>query len=159
MSSWRILVAGLIASAVMGMVQMVYEAVAGAGLWSPVVFIAATLMRDLQTAPTPVPFQFVPVILGLMGHMMNSAILGFIFAWLASSRVRGLAQLIGWGMVYGVVVFVVMWFAVVPLVDPVMLHLNGVAFFIAHLMWGAALGLGLGWGQVAARTGAVPRAA
>lgn len=34
-----------------------------------------------------------------------------------------------------------MWFLVVPAIDPVMLKLNGMVFSIAHMMWGAALGL------------------
>ena len=34
-----------------------------------------------------------------------------------------------------------MWFLVVPAIDPVMLKLNGMVFAIAHMMWGAALGL------------------
>ena len=49
------------------------------------------------------------------------------------------------GVVYGAAIFVVMWFAIVPLVDPVMLKLNGLAFAIAHVMWGAVLGAALAW--------------
>jgi len=43
-------------------------------------------------------------------------------------------------MVWGVVVFVITWFVVVPAVDPVLLNVNAGAFFVAHLMWGLALG-------------------
>jgi hypothetical protein len=38
-----------------------------------------------------------------------------------------------------------MHFTVVPLLDPVLLALNAPAFAMAHLMWGAVLGLVLGW--------------
>jgi len=55
-------------------------------------------------------------------------------------------------MVYGLLVFVVMWFGVVPLVDPIMLKLNAVVFAISHLMWGATIGLVLGWRPTAAFT-------
>jgi len=49
----RVLLAGLAASLVMGMFEMLYEAVAGAGFWSPVTFIAATILRNLQGIATP----------------------------------------------------------------------------------------------------------
>ncbi|MBI3977907.1 MAG: hypothetical protein HY331_06955 [Chloroflexi bacterium] len=143
----RVLIAGLVASMVMGMIEMVYEAIAGAGFWSPVVFIAATILRDLQGSQAPVPFQPVPVVLGLMGHMMNSVILGLVFAAVVAPRLRGLGSLAIGGAVYGAVVFVVMWLIVLPLIDPVMRQLNGLVFALSHMMWGAALGLILGWGQ------------
>ncbi len=41
MSVQRVLLAGVIASLVIGMLEMLYEAIAGVGFWSPVVFIAA----------------------------------------------------------------------------------------------------------------------
>jgi hypothetical protein len=143
----RVLLAGLAASLVMGMFEMLYEAVAGAGLWSPVVFIAATVLRSLQGIATPVPFQPVPVLLGLMGHMMNSVILGVVFALLIAPRLGTRNALLIGGVVYGAAIFVLMWFAVVPLVDPVMLKLNGPAFAVAHVMWGAVVGAVLGWQQ------------
>jgi hypothetical protein len=48
-------------------------------------------------------------------------------------------------MVYGALVFFAMLLVVVPLIDPVTLQLNGVSFFLAHLMWGVALGLVTAW--------------
>jgi hypothetical protein len=140
-----VLLAGLAASLVMGMFEMLYEAVAGAGFWSPVTFIAATILRNLQGIDTLVPLQPVPVLLGLMGHMMNSVILGAVFALLIAPRLRASSALLIAGVVYGAAVFVVMWFAVVPVVDPLMLKLNGLAFGIAHVMWGAVLGAALAW--------------
>ena len=152
MSIQRVLLAGLIASLVLGMLEMLYGAIAGVGFWSPVVFIAATILRGLQSVGTPVEFQPIPVLLGLMGHMMNSVILAFVFSWLIAPRLRGLTALAVGGMVYGLLVFVVMWFGVVPLVDPIMLKLNAVVFAISHLMWGATIGLVLGWRPTAAFT-------
>ena len=43
-------------------------------------------------------------------------------------------------MIYGMVIFAMMWFVVVPLLDPVMANLNMVVFLLGHLMWGVALG-------------------
>lgn len=140
------IIAGLIASMVMGMWEMVVEVFAGNGFWAAPVYIAATLFRDYQEVATPVSFALVPVVVGLMGHMMNSVVLGVVFAKLAPHIVQSAQGLIGLGLVYGVVVFAVMWFAVLPLVDPVMLRLNFAGFIAAHMMWGIALGLTLASG-------------
>lgn len=114
---------------------------AGAGFWSPVVFIGATVLRGLQSVQVPVPLDLAGVVLGLMGHMMNSVIFGIIFAWIFARTARSRSALVGWGMVYGLMIFAVMWYVVVPAVDPVMLKLNATVFAISHVMWGAALGL------------------
>ncbi len=137
----RTILAGLIASIVMGMVEMVFEAVAGDGFWSPVTYIGATVLRGLQSLQPPVGFHFWGVVLGLMGHMMNSVILGLIFLALFAGRVGTPAARVVTGAVYGLGIFFFMWYLVVPAVDPVMLNLNATVFVLAHLMWGAALGL------------------
>jgi uncharacterized membrane protein YagU involved in acid resistance len=145
MSIRRILVAGLLASVAMGMFQMLFEAVAGTGLWSPPTFIAATLLRDLQTSTVPVAFAPVAVVLGLMGHMMNSVVLGGLFAVGIAPRLASRNLLLVGGAIYGLAVFVVMRLVIVPLVDPVFMTLNAPAFAFAHVMWGAVLGVALGW--------------
>ena len=133
---------GLIASLVMGMWEMMVEAIIphGAGFWAAPTYIAATVLRNLQVVARPVPFDALGVMAGLMGHMMNSVILGLIFILVIAPRIKSLAGQIVAGMMYGAVVYVVMALAVVPLVDPVMANLNAVAFFLGHLMWGVALG-------------------
>ncbi len=137
----RVVGAGLIASVVMGMLEMIFEAVAGAGFWSPIVFIAATVLRGLQSVAVPVPFLFWGVVFGLAGHMMNSVILGLIFSRITGRLSVSRGALIGAGIVYAVAIFVIMWFVVLPAIDPVMLKLNGSFFAVAHVMWGVALGL------------------
>jgi hypothetical protein len=97
-------------------------------------------MRNLQSAARPVPFDLVAVMAGLMGHMMNSVILGLIFAFVIAPRIKSLVGQAVVGMVYGGIVFAAMWFVALPIIDPVMLNLNAVVFFLGHLMWGVALG-------------------
>lgn len=143
--SLKLLVPGLIASLVLGMWVMILEAIVGDGFWSPVVYIAATVLRGLQTVTAPVAFNLLGVILGLMGHMMNSVVFGLIFAYLIAPRAKSLVGQIVAGMVYGVVIYLAMWFVVVPLVDPVMLNLNAFVFLLGHMMWGIALGLVNHW--------------
>ncbi|CAG0946349.1 hypothetical protein ANRL1_02929 [Anaerolineae bacterium] len=140
--SFKLLGAGLIASLVMGMWEMMVEAIIpnGAGFWSAPTYIAATLFRNLQTVARPVSFDAVAVMAGLMGHMMNSVIFGLIFVLVIAPRFKSLIAQAGAGMMYGAVVFAAMWFVALPIIDPVMLNLNAVVFFLGHLMWGVALG-------------------
>lgn len=138
----RLLAGGLIASAVMAMWQMIAEAVlpSGAGFWSPPVYIAATVLRSLQNVPRPVPFDLLGVIVGMMGHMMNSIVFGLISAFLIAPRLRSRGGQVVAGAIYGIAIYLLMWYLVVPLADPVMLNQNAFAFFLAHVLWGAALG-------------------
>lgn len=140
MTTRRIIVTGLIASVVMGMVDMVFEAVAGEGFWSPVIYIGATVLRGLQSLQPPVGFHFGGVIVGLMGHMMNSVVLGWISAALIARRVAARGSLIVSGAIYGFILYLVMWYVIVPAVDSVMLNLNATFFVLAHVMWGVVLG-------------------
>ncbi len=140
--SLKLLAGGIVASLVIAMWEMIVEAIipAGNGFWSPVVYIGATVARDLQSVSAPVPFHLLGVILGLIGHMMNSIIFGLIFAYLIAPRARSLGGQIVAGLIYGVVIYLVMWFVALPLVDPVMLNLNAIVFLLGHMMWGVALG-------------------
>ena len=145
----RILVAGVVASLVIAMWEMIVEAVIpdGAGFFGAPIAIGATVVRDLQGASNPIEFNAPALVAGLMGHMMNSVILGAIFGAVVARRALSTGATLMAGMVWGVAVFAAMWFVVVPAVDPLMLNLNAPAFFAGHLMWGAALGFL--WGRTA----------
>jgi hypothetical protein len=119
---------------------MVVEQLAGAGFWSPLVYIAAMLMRDLQTVGIPVPFNAVAVVVGLMGHMTFAIVFGLVFSLVIAPHVPSLIGQIVAGVVYGVVIFVVMDFVVTPALDPVMAHLNAAVFLVGHMMFGITLG-------------------
>lgn len=136
----RIIIAGLIASIAMAMIEMMYEGLFGVGFWSAPVFIAATILRNLQAVAIPVAFSAIPVGLGMMGHMMNSAILAFVFVALlgrfAPTRMTGAIL----GALYALVVFLIMWFIALPFIDPVMLNLNPLVFALSHVVWGTVVG-------------------
>ena len=138
----RILIAGIGASLVIAMWEMIVEAVipGGAGFFGTPVAIGATIVRDLQGSANPIPFNVVALILGLMGHMMNSVILAVIFALIVTRLAPSAAGTIGLGMAWGVAVFAMMWFVVAPAINPLLLNLNAAVFLVGHLMWGAALG-------------------
>ena len=147
-------IAGVVAGIVLGMWEMIVEAIRSvalggsfwgslsthAGFWSAPQFIGATVVRSLQTSRNP-NFDFAPFILGMMGHMMNAVILGLFFAAFAYAITRSLGGLLVAGMMYGAVIFAIMWWVVVPAVDPAMQEVNGFWFFVGHLMYGGVLGL------------------
>lgn len=136
----RILVVGLVAGMGFGMMEMVIEAVVGKGFWAPLRFIASVFTLGKDTDPS---FSFLPVVVGLMGHMMNSVILGLVFALVISRIASGVVGLALTAMAYAAAIFAVMWFLLLPLIDPAMLLLNGAGFFLSHLMYGLLLGLGI----------------
>ena len=154
--STRIVVGGLIASMAMGMWEMVAEALIGQGFWAPMVYISATLLRDLQSLSGAVQFDLLPVVLGLMGHMMNSVLLTVPFVLVARRVSRSVPGLAALGAGYGVGVYVVMWFLVLPMIDPVMLQLNAIVFLAGHMMWGGAIGAVAGWASRSAGTEGSP---
>jgi hypothetical protein len=91
-------------------------------------------------------FQLVPLIVGLMGHMMNSIVIGLVFFGIVEVlRLRGGLLVIA-GMVYGIVVYVVMYDLVLRG------FLSGTSgsflsanpewsWVLGHLMYGLVLGL------------------
>lgn len=137
----KIIIAGFVSSIAMAMMEMVYEGLFGAGFWSAPVFIAATILRNLQVVTIPVMFSAIPVILGMIGHMMNSVALSFIFAHLLGHRLRSPFSGAVVGALYALVIFFVMWVVVLPIINPVMLSLNPVVFALSHIIWGVVIGI------------------
>ncbi len=148
--SSQTLAIGIIAGMVYGMMEMVIEAIIGHGFWSPLRYIASVFTLGQDTDPS---FSLIPVFIGLMGHMMNSVIFGLIFALWISQIISGRFGLALTGMAYAAVIFFLMWFLILPVIDPAMKLVNGVGFLLSHLMYGLVLGVGTGWvrGTVALR--------
>ncbi len=137
----KIFLVGIISGTVMAMMEMMYEGIWGIGFWAPPVTIAATVLRDFQSVALPIStFLFIPVMLGIMMHMVNSVIFDQIFTRVISLHMASRAKRVIAGAIFGMVIFTLMWFVVLPLVNPVMLKLNGVVFVMAHALWGAILG-------------------
>ncbi len=140
--SLKWLAGGFVGGMVMAMWEMIVEAIIpnGAGFWAAPTYIGATLLRTLQTLAKPVPFDALGFLVGVMGHMMNSLIIGLVFVWLIAPRFKSLVGQVVAGLVYAMLVFGIMWLAVVPVVDPVMANLNAGVFLLGHMMYGIALG-------------------
>ena len=131
MSTTRTLFAGLIAGVAMGMIEMLFAAFSGEGFWTPLIFISATVLRDLQSLTPPAAFMPVAVVLGMMGHLVNSIVLGMVFGWLAAPRLRGSAALVVGGTVYGLIVFVAALNILISLIMMVMEKTKDVAVLIS----------------------------
>lgn len=81
------------------------------------------------------------IVLGLIVHMMVSAVIGIIFVmiWRTIRGSKGAEVLAG--LIYGLILWAVMTFILLPIVGSPMAKVTGGWFFAAHLMFGIVLGL------------------
>jgi uncharacterized membrane protein YagU involved in acid resistance len=150
---------GLIAGLVFAMWAMVVGLFTST-LWAPPQGIAQSI--GIGTAGHN--FQLVPLLVGLMGHMMNSIVLGLIFIAIARAlRLQGIAAVVG-GMVYGLVVYVAMYWV---LLRGVLTSTSGSflsanpewSWIAAHLMFGVVLGALAAYGALRTLYGQTARLA
>jgi hypothetical protein len=141
-------IAGMIGGAMMAMFTMIATVTyLGMGFFTPLYVIASPLTgrQVMMTATHGGAFYFAlgPAVLGLVVHMMWSALWGIIFGLIASGlHLRGVAAVIG-GMVFGILVLLVMSFIVGPIVGaPNFFQLLGwPTWIIGHLLFGMVIGL------------------
>jgi len=131
---------GLIAGLVFAMWAMVVGLFTST-LWAPPQGIA----QSIGIGSPGHNFQPIPLVVGLMGHMMNSIVLGVIFIAIARAlRLNGPTAVIG-GMVYGVLVYAAMYWVllrgVLSATSASFLSANPEwSWIAAHLMFGVVLG-------------------
>ena len=131
---------GLIAGLVFAMWAMVVGLFTST-LWAPPQGIA----QSIGVGTPGHNFQLVPFVAGLMGHMMNSIVLGAIFIAIARAlRVHGPLAVVG-GMAYGVIAYVAMYWVllrgVLSSTSASFLSANPEWSWVAgHLMFGVVLG-------------------
>ncbi|GGM62881.1 hypothetical protein GCM10012275_36970 [Longimycelium tulufanense] len=135
----RGLAGGILGGIVMAMWSMIVLWLTGVGFWAPLNFIAHTLWRG---APLDATFSFGVVVLGMVVHMMMSMVLGVVLAVIVHNvhqlgGTRG--ALVGTGMVFGLVVWLVMQYIVWRVVDTsAAAAFTPWVFALGHLMYGAA---------------------
>lgn len=131
---------GLIAGLVFAMWAMVVG-IFTSTLWAPPQGIA----QSIGIGTPGHNFQLVPFVVGLIGHMMNSIVLGVTFVALARAfRLSGPAAVVG-GMVYGVIVYIAMyWILLRGLLSSTSASFLSAnpewSWIAAHLMFGVVLG-------------------
>ncbi len=140
-------IAGMIGGVLMAMFTMIATATyLHMGFFTPMYAMVAPLVgrQTLMTSMTDGVFYFalVPAVLGLVIHMMWSALWGIIFGLIARGlHLSGAAAVIS-GLIYGVVAMLIMAYIVVPIVGaPNLLQMVGWSFVISHLLYGLPLGL------------------
>ncbi len=141
-------IVGMLGGAMMAMFTMLATATyLHMGFFTPLYVIASPLSgpQSMMTAMHGGAFYFAlgPAVLGLVVHMMWSALWGIIFGLIAAGlHLRGVAAVIG-GMVYGVLIMLVMNFVVLPIVGApnLLTLLGGTTFTIGHLLFGMVVGL------------------
>lgn len=136
-------IAGLVGGIVMAMMMMMVTALSGMGLLAPVYAIAATFNPSWAATRG---FDLVPLLVGLMVHMMNSAIFGAIFAallWRIAPRTLVSPVSLLSGMVWGALLLGFNQLIVLPALDkPLLAATSGIFgwWLLSHLMFGAVLG-------------------
>lgn len=130
---------GVAAGAVHMLIQMAYEGMGGSGIWTPLAAVAAVLLRDLQADPTQGGVG--AVLLGIILHFAVSIGLAWAYAAFAPFVSRRLAPLLGLGLAWGMLVYLIARFIAIPLVNPAMLVLDQGFLLLAHLGWGLTVGM------------------
>ena len=130
-------IAGILAGTTMASAAMLYAAASGSGFWHPVRSIAATWYGANALVGGAGVLSA-----GMVTHLGTSAFGGVIFAALPSSRKSATAALLT-GLVWGVVVWAGMSFAVMPWLNP-MMYAGTVRrepgwWFVLHLIYGGTL--------------------
>ena len=131
---------GLIAGMVFAMWAMVVGLFTST-LWAPPQGIA----QSIGIGSPGHNFQLVPFLIGLMGHMMNSIVLGAVFIAIARAlRLHGPAAVVA-GMLYGAIVYVAMYWVllrgILSSTSTSFLSANPEwSWIAAHLMFGVVLG-------------------
>jgi hypothetical protein len=144
----RWILPGLIAGLVFAMWAMMVGLFTST-LWAPPQGIAQSIGLGVPGHD----FQLLPFVAGLMGHMMNSVVIGIVFIGIAHAlRLRGVNSVLG-GMVYGLVVYGAMYWVLLrgllASTSASFLSANPEwSWIAAHLMFGVVLGALVAYGPL-----------
>ncbi len=142
---------GAIAGMIAGMAMAMYAMIASAtflheGFFTPLYGIAAPIVGKqamVTSMSQGIYFTFGPAIVGLIIHMMVSAVFGIIYGFAARAlHLAGFVSVVA-GMMYGVVILLVMSFVALPIIGlgSMPATVGWPSFTIEHLMYGVVIGL------------------
>jgi len=129
--------AGIIAGIVMAVWAMTTSAITGAGFW-----IVPQLIAGMFYGPLTLVRGATTVVIGTLIHVVVSAGFGALFALMVGWRAGADGRMLAWGLAYGLAIWLVMSFGVLPLVNPTMsarVALTPVNWFFEHLLFGVVL--------------------
>ncbi len=133
-------IAGLIGGAAMTIVGALLAASVGNDIW-----LEARQIATLIYGPAALTDQGIgPIIVGTLLHLLISALLGAIFGivsrrWLRLPSDYGMPVWIG--VSYGIMIWLIAYFVVLPLTNPAMLTTYAPSFIIQNLVYGIVTGL------------------
>ena len=138
--------AGLAGGLAMAVVAALLSASMGQDIWHESKRIAAIVYGSAALSKSG--FDLGPVLVGSLLHLLVSALLGAIFGivtrrWLHLTSDFGTPVMAG--LVYGLMIWMVAYFAVLPLLNPALLEIYPPAFIIQHVAYGVVLGLVYMW--------------
>lgn len=161
------LLGGIAGGIGMAMWMMIKAATAGQGFWAPVSMCLASfvyrgwarrmmdqmMMLQQQGQMMQPGFEGIHGLVGIVLHMAVSMLFGVVFALILSGglgRRLGAAGTVAAGIVYGAAIWLVMEFAILPIINSFMVDnikdmVGSWVFFVAHLLFGMILGAIVGW--------------
>jgi hypothetical protein len=138
--------AGLAGGLAMAIVAALISASMGQDIWHESKRIAAIVYGPAALATAG--FDLGPVLVGTLIHLAVSALLGAAFGiitrrWLGLTSDFGTPVLAG--LIYGLMIWLLAYFVVLPLVNPALLEIYAPAFIIQHVAYGIVTGLVYMW--------------
>jgi hypothetical protein len=138
-------VAGLIGGLAMAIVGAIISASLGGDIWLEAKQIAAIVYGPAATQPG---FAAGPVLVGTLLHLLVSTAFGALFG-IVTRRIFHLTSEFGTllmaGLIYGMLIWLVGYFVVLPLINPLLRETYAPAFIVQHLVYGAVTGLIYSW--------------
>ena len=139
-------IAGLGGGLAMAVIAALISLSLGHDIWLESKQIAAVVYG--QDAVAQPGFVAGPVIVGTVIHLFVSAALGAIFG-IVTRRVLRLTSDYGVpvlaGLIYGLLVWLIAYFIVLPVVDPLLRETYAPSFIVQHIVYGAVTGLLYSW--------------
>ena len=138
--------AGLGGGVAMAIVAALLSAAMGHDIWRQPKLIAAMLYGP--SVAQEAGFVAGPVLLGTLIHLVVAAALGAVFGivtrrWLHLTSDFWAPVLAG--LLYGLIIWLVAFYVVLPILDPLLLEMYTPAFIIQHLAYGLVTGLLYMW--------------
>jgi Family of unknown function (DUF6789) len=139
--------AGLAGGLAMAIVAALVSLVRGQDIWLEAKEIA-TVVLGSQQARQP-GFIAMPILVGTLIHLIISTLLGALFG-IVTRRIFRLTSDFGTpllaGLIYGMLVWFVTYFFVLPIIDPLLRESTyAPAFIIQHIVYGSVTGLCYTW--------------
>jgi len=139
-------IAGLGGGLAMAIVAALIARSMGQDMWIESKRIATVVYGPAAVAEPG--FVLGPVLVGTLLHFAISAALGALFG-IVMRRLLQLTSDFGTpllaGLVYGMLVWLVAYFLVLPVINPLLLEIYAPAFIVQHIVYGAVTGLLYTW--------------